>query len=116
MHRYVFTSYFLVLALLSLVACGTMPRERQLELTVTAAGYDPPRLEARVGEQVFIRFRNADTIAHNLTIELPSGRRTVSAEPGVDAILAFPARQPGTFRMFCTVPGHTEQGELIILP
>lgn len=69
-----------------------------------------------MGEQVFIRFRNADTIAHNLTIDLPSGRRTVSAEAGVDAILAFPARQAGTFRMFCTVPGHTEQGELVILP
>jgi|YNPBryunderm2012_1023409.scaffolds.fasta_scaffold03365_3 plastocyanin len=116
MRKHVFFQCFLMLALLSLVACGTVPRERQLELTVTAAGYDTPRLEARVGEQVFIRFRNADTIAHNLTIELPSGRRTVSAEAGVDAILAFPARHAGTFRMFCTVPGHTEQGELVILP
>ncbi|MCS6882166.1 MAG: cupredoxin domain-containing protein [Oscillochloridaceae bacterium] len=106
----------LALILLGLGACGTLPPERQLELTVTAAGYDSPRLEARVGEQVFIRFRNADVIAHNLTIELPSGRRTVSAEAGVDAILAFPARQAGAFRMFCTVPGHTEQGELVILP
>ncbi len=106
----------LILALLGLVACGTMPRERHLELTVTPAGYDRPRLEARVGEQVFIRFRNADAIAHNLTIVLPSGQRTVSAEAGVDAILAFPARQAGSFRMFCTVPGHAEQGELVILP
>ncbi len=106
----------LVVALLGLGACGSVPVERQLELTVTATGYDRPRLEARVGEQVFIRFRNADTIAHNLTIELPSGQRTVSAEAGVDAILAFPARQAGAFRMFCTVPGHTEQGELVILP
>jgi uncharacterized cupredoxin-like copper-binding protein len=98
MRKHVFFQCFLMLALLSLIACGTVPRERQLELTVTAAGYD------------------TDTIAHNLTIELPSGRRTVSAEAGVDAILAFPARHAGTFRMFCTVPGHTEQGELVILP
>ncbi|MCX7790788.1 MAG: cupredoxin domain-containing protein [Chloroflexaceae bacterium] len=116
MGKHLFPTCVLILYLLGLVACGTVPRERQLELTVTAAGYDRPRLEAQVGEQVFIRFRNADAIAHNLTIALPSGQRTVSADAGVDAILAFPARQAGTFRMFCTVPGHTEQGELVILP
>ncbi len=104
------------LMLFVLSACGSLPSERQLALTVTAQGYDQPRLEARVGEQVFLRFRNDDTIAHNLNVDLPTGRRTVSADAGVDAVLAFPAREAGSFRLFCTVPGHSEEAELVILP
>ncbi|HMQ35188.1 MAG TPA: cupredoxin domain-containing protein [Chloroflexaceae bacterium] len=105
----------LILALLALAACGgPMPAERRLDLTVTAAGYDPPGLEARVGEQVFIRFQNRDDIAHSLTVELPGGPRTVSAEARVDAVLSFPAGQAGTFRFFCAVPGHTEEGVIVV--
>ena len=65
---------------------------------------------------MFLRFRNDDTIAHNLNIDLPTGRRTVSADAGVDAVLAFPAREAGSFRLFCSVPGHSEEAELVILP
>lgn len=107
---------FLALAVFALGACGSLPPERQLELRVTAEGYEPTRLEARVGEQVFIRFRNGDTVAHNLNIDLPSGRRIVSADAGVDAVMTFPAREAGTFRLYCTVPGHNEKAELVILP
>jgi plastocyanin len=105
----------LALALLSLAACGgRLPPERRLELAVTAAGYEPATLEARVGEQVFITFQNRDTRAHSLTIELPTGQRTVSAEDRVDAVLTFPAATAGTFRMFCSVPGHSEEGVIVI--
>ncbi len=106
--------FALALAVLGLAACGQLPPERRLELAVTAAGYAPARLEARVGEQVFIRFQNRDDIAHSLTVALPAGQRTVSAEPRVDAVLSFPAAEAGTFRYFCVVPGHSEEGELVI--
>lgn len=106
--------FALALAVLVLAACGQLPPERQLELAVTAAGYEPARLEARVGEQVFIRFQNRDAVAHSLTVELPSGPRTVSAEDGVDAVLSFPAARAGTFRLYCSVPGHSEEGELVV--
>jgi plastocyanin len=105
-----------LLALLALAACGAPPPERRVDLVVDAAGYAPPTLEARAGEQLFIRFVNDDTIAHSLTVDLPSGSRTVSAEDGVDAILALTLRDPGTFRMYCSVPGHTEEGQLVVLP
>lgn len=105
----------LALALLALAACGgPLPAERRLDLAVTAAGYDPPGLEARVGEQVFIRFQNRDDVAHSLTVELPSGPRTVSAEARVDAVLSFPAGEAGSFRFFCAVPGHAEEGVIVI--
>lgn len=115
MHQFI-RMILVTLMLFIFSACGSLPTERQLMLTVTAQGYDQPRLEARVGEQVFLRFRNDDTIAHNLNVDLPTGRRTVSADAGVDAVLAFPAREAGSFRLFCTVPGHTEEAELVILP
>jgi plastocyanin len=104
------------LLLLALSACGAPLPERRLDLAVTAAGYSPSQLEARVGEQIFIRFSNQDSQAHSLTVDLPSGSRTVSAEDGVDAVLALNLREAGTFRFYCTVPGHSEQGELVVLP
>lgn len=93
-----------------------MPPERRLDLVVRPEGYTVARVEARVGEQLFITLRNEDTRAHSLTAELPSGSRTVSAEAGVDAILAINARDAGTFRLYCVVPGHDEQAELVVLP
>lgn len=103
-----------LLALLLTACGGSLPPERLIELTVTAAGYEPEQLEARVGEMVVIRFRNRDVVAHNLNLELPSGTRTIAVEDGVDVVLSFPARTAGSFRFFCSVPGHTEEGLLVI--
>lgn len=104
-----------LLLALTLAACGdSLPSERLIELTVTAAGYEPEQIEARVGEMVIIRFRNRDSIAHNFNLDLPSGTRTIAAEDGVDAVLSFPARTAGSFRFFCSVPGHTEEGVLVV--
>ena len=103
-----------LLALLALGACGDLPPERRLELVVTAGGYAPGQLAGQVGEQIFIRLLNSDTIAHSLSVELPSGTRTVSADPGKDVVLAISARDAGTFRLYCVIPGHTEQGTLLI--
>lgn len=71
-----------LLLVLALAGCGgALPPERQLELTVTAAGYDQPRLEAQVGDQIFIRLRNRDTIAHNLVVDLPAPSASTVASP-----------------------------------
>lgn len=102
------------LALL-LVGCGgALPPERRLEVTVTAAGFSPARLEARRGDLVVITLRNRDEVGHNLTIELPTGRRSISSEARVDAVMTFPANDVGTFRFYCAVPGHTEEGVIVI--
>lgn len=100
---------------LVLAACGgPPPPERQLELTVTAAGYEPARLEAKAGEIVFIRFRNRDSVAHSLAVALPAGQRSIAATDGVDAVLSFTVPEAGEFRLFCLVPGHTEEGVLVV--
>jgi uncharacterized cupredoxin-like copper-binding protein len=102
----------------ALVACaGPAPVERELIVVATEMQFTPDRIEARAGEQIFIRLRNDGQLAHNLRVELPYGDRTVSAEPGVDAILALPATDPGEYRFFCSVPGHeAQQGVLVVVP
>lgn len=98
-------------------ACGEPLRERSIEITATEMRFDPDRVEARTGEQVFLRLRNRGEVAHSLTIELPAGDRTVSADPGVDAVLAFRAPAPGEYRFYCRIPGHeAQQGVLIVTP
>ncbi|MFV9506686.1 MAG: cupredoxin domain-containing protein [Oscillochloridaceae bacterium umkhey_bin13] len=109
MLRYLALSFCLLL-----VACGTLPPERVIELTVTADGYDQTRLEAQAGGMLTLRLRNRDTIAHSLTLELPTGDRTISVEPMVDVLLSVPIRQPGSYRFYCGVPGHTEEGILVV--
>lgn len=107
-----------LLALLFLGACGgPPPPERQLEVTATEMQFTPDQLQARVGEQVFIRLRNRGTVAHSLTIDLPTGQRTISADAGVDAVLAFPASEAGAYRFYCRIPGHeAQQGTLVVSP
>jgi plastocyanin len=101
---------------LLLAGCGAPLRETNLELTVKDGVYLQPSLTAPAGSSVSIRFQNRDMEAHSLTIELPSGDRTVSTEKLVDAILVFPAQEPGEYRYYCRVPGHTESGVLTITP
>ncbi|MEF3273157.1 MAG: cupredoxin domain-containing protein [Chloroflexus sp.] len=107
----------ILITLAILVACGEPLRERSIEITATEMRFDPDRVEARTGEQIFLRLRNRGQVAHSLTIELPTGDRTVSADPGVDAILVFRAPAPGEYRFYCRIPGHEEQqGVLVVTP
>jgi plastocyanin len=107
----------MIILCLILASCGGSAGSRQLDLTFNDSGLEPTRLEAYVGEQVFIRIRNDLPVARSLTIELRSGQRTVSIEPGVDSILTFPATDPGTFRYFCPLSDCAGiEGEITILP
>lgn len=117
LRRILFTAGIILIGLAFLAACGEPLRERTIEITATEMRFDPDRVEAQTGEQIFLRLRNRGQVAHSLTIELPSGDRTVSADPEVDAILAFRAPAPGEYRFYCRIPGHeAQQGTLIILP
>lgn len=96
-----------VLALLALMACNQpMPNERALRVVATEMQFAPSTITAEVGDLVFITLVNEGEVAHNLLIDLPSGTRQVAAEDGVDAVLSFPAREAGSFRFYCSIPGH----------
>ncbi len=106
-----------ILAVMLLSACGEPLRERTIEVTATEMRFEPDQIEARTGEQVFLRLRNRGQVAHSLTLELPTGDRTVSADPGVDAVMIFRAPPPGEYRFYCRIPGHeAQQGILVVKP
>jgi uncharacterized cupredoxin-like copper-binding protein len=108
--------FVLLLSIIALAACGSpLPAERELIVVATEMQFTPDRLEARAGAPIFIRLRNDGQLAHNLRIELPYGDRTVSAEPGVDAILALPATGAGEYRFFCSILGHEGQEGILVV-
>jgi plastocyanin len=72
--------------------------------------YNTTSLTAKAGN-VSIDFTNMASLAHNLTIESSSGTQ-VGATPtfqGGSKTLSVNLK-PGTYKFFCTVPGHRQAG------
>ncbi len=103
-------------ALVWLAGCTSSANsDTAIRVVATEMAFTPSSLEVTQGEMVTIRLVNAGEVAHNLLIELPSGTRQIAANDGVDALMTFPARDVGTFRFFCSIPGHEEmEGTLTI--
>jgi plastocyanin len=72
--------------------------------------YVQPTLSAKAGS-VSISFKNASPLSHNLTVADSSG-----AVVGATATFTGGARvlalnlKPGTYKFYCTVPGHRQAG------
>jgi plastocyanin len=72
--------------------------------------YNKTSLTAKAGT-VSISFSNMSPLSHNLTLESPSGTK-LGATPtfkGGSQTLAL-SLKPGTYKFFCTVPGHRAAG------
>jgi plastocyanin len=72
--------------------------------------YNTTSLTAKAG-QVSIDFTNMSPVGHNVTIESSSGA-TVGATPtfqGGSKSLSLNLK-PGTYKFFCSVPGHRQAG------
>lgn len=72
--------------------------------------YSTTSLNAKAGS-VAIAFTNNAPLQHNLTVESSSGS-TVGATPsfqGGSKVLTLNLK-PGTYKFFCTVPGHRQAG------
>lgn len=72
--------------------------------------YDKKSLTAKVGT-VAIDFTNMAQLGHNVTVESPSGS-VVGATPtitGESKTLTLKLT-PGTYKFFCSVPGHRQAG------
>jgi uncharacterized cupredoxin-like copper-binding protein len=75
-----------------------------------ALEYDKKSLSAKAGK-VQLDFTNSSPIPHNVTIESSSGA-TVGATPtfqGGSKTLSLNLK-PGTYKFFCSVPGHRQAG------
>jgi plastocyanin len=72
--------------------------------------YNTKSLSAKAGN-VSIDFTNSSSLPHNVTIESSSGAK-VGATPtfsGGSKTLAVNLK-PGTYKFFCSVPGHRQAG------
>jgi plastocyanin len=84
-----------------------------LSLSANSEGqfaYSTKSLSAKAGK-VTIDFTNNAPLSHNMTVESPSGS-IVGATPtfqGGSKTLSLNLK-PGTYKFFCTVPGHRQAG------
>jgi plastocyanin len=72
--------------------------------------YNTKSLSAKAGK-VSVDFTNSSSLAHNVTIE-SSGGEQVGATPtfaGGSKTLSV-SLKPGTYKFFCSVPGHRQAG------
>lgn len=94
-------------ALVWLTGCAqSSTGDTAIRVVATEMAFTPNSVEVVQGEMVTIRLVNAGEVAHNLLIDMPSATRQISANPGVDALMTFPARDVGAFRFYCSIPGH----------
>lgn len=61
--------------------------------------------------KVRIGFTNPQTRRHDVAIEDPAGKTIGQSEPIVEGTDTFVVQlRPGTYRYFCTLPGHRAKG------
>lgn len=83
--------------------------------------FEPMRLEVRAGMPTRIELVNKGAAEHSLVVKTPDGTRDwvhLHVLPGATEAATYRLDEPGTYRVLCTIAGHTESGmvgELIVL-
>jgi plastocyanin len=94
-------------------AAGGATSAQTLSLAANSEGqlaYEPSSLTAKAGK-VSIDFTNMSPLGHNVTVASASGT-VVGALPtfqGASKTLTLDLK-PGTYKFYCTVPGHRQAG------
>jgi plastocyanin len=82
----------------------------QLAASPTALAYDKKSLTSKPGK-VTIDFENPAALEHDVAIEGPEGKQlAVSSLIGEGKTTVSANLAPGSYKFFCTVPGHREAG------
>ncbi len=79
-----------------------------IEVSGKEFAFDPEALSAEADEAFSVKFTNAGTIEHDFTIE-GHDADVVAALPGKSASGTF-TMAAGTYKYFCSIPGHKEAG------
>jgi heme/copper-type cytochrome/quinol oxidase subunit 2 len=101
------------------ILVGAIPREASAgvnpnmlaglpPLTSPDFTFDQPKLTAKVGETVALRFENTHVAPHSFDIDELNVH--VPAGPGTQNLILFKPTTPGTYTFYCAVPGHRELG------
>jgi uncharacterized cupredoxin-like copper-binding protein len=73
--------------------------------------FDPPSVQVRAGETVTLTLKNDGSLLHDLVTQGASLDAVIASVPGGRQKSApFRADTPGTYRIVCPQPGHTDAG------
>src|SRR3990172_4968611 len=82
-------------------------------VTVIASEYkfDPANITVQANKPARLTVRNAGSVEHSWTIEGKEKEvNTGYIQPGQSKTISFTIDQPGTYTVYCDVPGHRELG------
>jgi heme/copper-type cytochrome/quinol oxidase subunit 2 len=91
-------------------------RRREVAVTITDAGFEPARIDARLNEIVAVTLTAGGT-PHGFGLD--AYRIAKRVEPGKPLRFEFRADTVGTFPFYCSLTGadgrpHEERGQLVI--
>jgi len=120
-----------------LVGCGSdVPSEASAHLSVKGVDrlvFELTEFTVPAGQQVDLELTAGEAVEHVFVIEAaasvgsvedgdhsdqdlpPDDLAVVHAQPGETATGTFMIRQPGTYQVYCSVPGHREAGMVATL-
>jgi len=88
-----------------------------LEVSALDFGFRPAQVRIRAGQTVNIALANRGAVLHDLTI--PGLRFHLVAQAAQRVAGSLTATRPGTYEVYCSVPGHREAGmiaRLVVTP
>ncbi len=107
----------LALVVVGLAGCGSQSglssSAQTLDVSVNAAEFkfDPAAITAAPGQTINLTLKNVGRAPHTWVLKQANVRLTV--DPGKTATRSFRAPpNPGTFPIYCDVPGHKEAGQV----
>lgn len=89
------------------VAAAGEPAGGTASVTLTEFKIEPDSLSVAAGSKLAVT--NAGSVAHNLAIK-DTDLRTADLNGGASETLDLAALKPGTYTLFCAVPGHEAAG------
>ena len=91
----------------AMTPCPTVAGARTIPVTASGFAFSPTAITIGAGEDVTIAL-TADDLAHD--VEVKGYGHVVHAKRGRTAVGGLRIDTPGTYRFWCTVPGHRKSG------
>jgi uncharacterized cupredoxin-like copper-binding protein len=95
-------------------ACGDDGAgEATTDISVTGTdglAFEPDSFTVPAGEEVTVELTAEPSVEHDFVIEETGDEEVVHADAGETATGTFTIDEPGTYTVYCEVPGHRQAG------
>lgn len=96
---------------LLLAACNGGDATTDIQVTGTdALAFEPDSFTVPAGEEVTVEFTAEEGVDHDFIIEEIGDEEVAHANPGETVTGTFTIDEPGSYTVYCGVPGHREAG------